>query len=206
MVTRTKATLFFFGVLFLVVGLCAITIQVYYNCSLIETEGVIIELAPEDDVLSDANYYKVRYNDMYGNTYEARNLFSSRYQIGNSVSLYYFEGSPQRLENARSLWLFFVPVLFFAGLFLTLGRSVIIHWREVINQNKGKCLFSLISCVLCFVFSILLVYYDTSTFIDVLGLGNNGLGYYLLVLLSLLLVALVNIVMWLIVFLKSFSK
>lgn len=205
MVTRNQAIAFFFGVLFLVMGLCAITIQVYYNSSLIRTEGVITDMTPASRSRSYGEYYILKYEDVHGNAYED-DVYSPSSKIGDTFSLYYFNDSPQRLESPLNNSLYFVAFLLFAGLFLTLGRSAIIHWREISLWNKRKCWFSIVSCVSCIALSFIIIHININEYKDYFGLGITSLGQVAGILLALLLIILMNILIWLFVFFKSFSK
>lgn len=148
MVTRTKATFFFFGSILFVVGFCVMLNNALYNIVSMATQNALLNFAP-----------------------------------------------------------FFAPVLFFAVLFLSLGKSVIEHRKEVYKQNRKKCIASAFSCLILIVLTLLAVFITTKDYEDsYFGSTLEIVGYLYMIIIIFFLVLLSNTLMWLIVFIKSFFK
>jgi len=197
-INRRRATAFFFGILFLVFGVSALIIQGVFNHALIETKGVITGPAPGYGYWE---YSIVKYN-VDGNEYEEWVLAAEK-QVGESVSIFYFKTSPQRSESPANYVLFIVSAFAISGILVMLGRVVIVHRKEVIQANRKKCIVSALSCVVILLMALFFAYLQTHDYESFAGLGGKEWRYMLMIFVVSFLVLLVNIIMWLIVLIKS---
>ncbi|NLW89047.1 MAG: hypothetical protein GXY43_04910 [Clostridiaceae bacterium] len=95
--------------------------------------------------------------------------------------------------------LFYVPVLGFGGLFLGWGRRVFFERKAIFARHRRKIIVSLISAVLMIIFSFYLVYSNNHDYGGFMG----GATEFFTALLTWCLIPLINIIMWLIVLIKS---
>ncbi|MBN1892834.1 MAG: hypothetical protein JW780_08640 [Clostridiales bacterium] len=98
--------------------------------------------------------------------------------------------------------LFYVPVLVFGGMFLGWGRRVFFERKAIFARHRKKLIVSLISAVLMIILSFYLVYNNNHDYGGFFG-GMAGLFY---AFLAWCLILLINIIMWLIVLIKSFRE
>lgn len=102
-------------------------------------------------------------------------------------------------RHLTSFALFYIPVLAFGGLFLGWGRRVFFERKAVFARHRKKLIVSLISAVLMIILSFYLVYSNNHDYGGFMG----GATEFFTALLAWCLISLINIIMWLIVLIKS---